>query len=147
MKTTHLIRLALISVLGLWLAGCSTPATRIKANPEAFARLTVDQQSLVKAGQVALGFDFEAVKLALGDPDRVTTRTDADGQTVVWHYLTYEADGRMLFTGYYHTGRGWWGRAAYPYYLDYPNRRVRDRFSVQFKSGRVSAITQELANY
>ena len=147
MKTTHLIRLALISVLGVWLAGCSTPATRIRANPEAFARLTVDQQSLVKAGQVALGFDFEAVKLALGDPDRVTTRTDADGQTVVWHYLTYEADGRMLFTGYYHTGRGWWGRAAYPYYLDYPNRRVRDRFSVQFKNGRVSAITQELANY
>ena len=147
MKTTHLIRLALISILGIWLAGCSTPATRIKANPEAFARLTVEQQSLVKAGQVALGFDFEAVKLALGDPDRVTTRTDADGQTVVWHYLTYEADGRMLFTGYYHTGRGWWGRAAYPYYLDYPNRRVRDRFSVQFKSGRVSAITQELANY
>lgn len=147
MKITHLIRLALISVLGIWLAGCSTPATRIKANPEAFARLTAEQQSLVKAGQVALGFDFDAVKLALGDPDRVTTRTDADGQTVVWHYLTYEADGRMLFTGYYHTARGWWGGAAYPYYLDYPNRRVRDRFSVQFKSGRVSAITQELANY
>jgi hypothetical protein len=147
MKTTHLIRLTLIGVLGIWLAGCSTPATRIKANPEAFARLTAEQQTLVKAGQVALGFDFDAVKLALGDPDRVTTRTDADGQTVVWRYLTYEADGRMLFTGYYHTARGWWGGAAYPYYLDYPNRRVRDRFSVQFKSGRVSAITQELANY
>lgn len=124
--------------------GCSTPTTRIKANPDAFARLAADQQALVQAGQIALGFDFEAVKLALGDPDRIAVRTDADGETVIWHYVSYEADGRVLFTGHYHTGRRWWGWGpAYAYYLDYPNRRVRDRFRVEFKRGLVSAITED----
>jgi hypothetical protein len=147
MKTQNSIRhFLLIACSAFWLAGCSTPATRIKADPEAYNRLTPEQQTLVRAGQIGLGFDFEAVKLALGDPDRVTSRTSADGETVVWHYLSYEASGRMLFTGYYHTARGWWGGAAYPYYLDYPDRRVRDRFSVQFRNGRVSAITQERSN-
>lgn len=144
MNTKGLFRVMVLATLGaLCLAGCSTPATRIRAHPETFARLSPEQQALVRAGQIGLGFDFDAVKLALGDPDRVTTRTTADGETVTWHYLTYEADGRMLFTGYYHTGRGWWGGAAYPYYLDFPNRQVRDRFRVEFKGGRVSAITQE----
>jgi hypothetical protein len=147
MKTQNSIRhFLLIACSAFWLAGCSTPATRIKADPEAYNRLTPEQQTLVRAGQIGLGFDFEAVKLALGDPDRVTSRTSADGETVVWHYLSYEASGRILFTGYYHTARGWWGGAAYPYYLDYPDRRVRDRFSVQFRNGRASAITQERSN-
>lgn len=146
MKTHTLSRLMFCAALStFWLAGCSTPATRIRANPEVFAQLSPEQQSLVKAGQVGLGFSFDAVKLALGDPDRIATRTDADGETVTWHYLTYEANGRMLYTGYFHTARGWWGGAMYPYYLDYPNRRVRDRFSVQFKNGRVSAITQDVS--
>lgn len=127
----------------LVLAGCSTPQTRIRANPEIFSRLTPEQQAMVRAGHIGLGFDFDAVKLALGDPDRITVRTDADGETVIWHYLTYEAGGRVLFTGYYHSGRAWWGGAAYPYYLDYPNRHVHDRFRVQFRTGKVVAITQE----
>lgn len=142
---TNLVRLCLLAALGaLWLAGCSTPATRIKANPEAFARLTPQQQALVQAGQIALGFDAEAVKLALGDPDRISVRTDADGETAIWHYVTYEADGHPLFTGNYHTGRRWggWG-PSYAYYLDYPNRRARDHFRVELRRGIVTAITQD----
>ena len=125
-------------------AGCSTPATRIRANPEAFARLTPQQQALVQAGQIALGFDMDAVKLAVGDPDRVAVRTDADGETVIWRYVTYEFGGRPLYTGYYHTSRRWWGWGpAYPYYLDYPERRVRERFRVEFRRGRVASITED----
>lgn len=126
------------------LGGCATPAARIKANPEAFARLSPEQQVLVQAGQIGLGFEPEAVKLALGDPDRTTVRTDADGETLIWHYATYEADGRILYTGYYHTGRRWggWG-PLYPYYMDFPHRQVRDRFTVEFERGRVSAITED----
>lgn len=125
------------------LTGCSTTSTRIRKNPEAFAQLTPEQQTLVSAGHVGLGFSMDAVRLALGDPDRVTATTSNDGQTIVWHYASYEADGHMLYTGFYHAGRGWWGR-AYPYYLDYPSRRVHDRFSVQFRSNRVSAVTTEM---
>ena len=147
MKTKIVRRFVAAAVAAFWLAGCATPGARIKANPEAFARLTPQKQALVQAGQVTLGFDAEAVKLALGDPDRIAVRTDADGEKTIWHYVTYEADGRPLFTGYYHTGRHWWGwGAAYPYYLDYPNRRVRDRFSVEFRGGRVAAITESHSN-
>ena len=144
MKTRTSGFLFAVALTAAALLGCSTPATRIKANPEVFARLDPQQQALVRAGQIALGFDFEGVKLALGDPDRVTVRTTSDGETVIWHYVTYEANGRVLFTGYYHTSRRWWGWGpSYAYYLDYPNRRERDRFRVEFKRGVVSAITED----
>lgn len=139
--------LAVAAFVAVFLAGCSTVESRIKANPEVFNRLPPEQQALVKAGQIALGFESDAVTLALGDPDRVSTRTDADGVTTIWHYLTYEANGRVLFTGYYHFGRrgwGFWGR--YPYYLDYPDRTVRDRFRVEFRRDKVTSITADVAS-
>lgn len=136
--------LVCLALAAAGLVGCSTPATRIKSNPEVYARLDARQQALVRAGQIALGFDFEAVKLALGEPDRVNVRTTADGETVIWHYLTFEAEGRVLFTGHYHAARPWWGwRPGYAYYLDFPDRRVRDRFRVEFRRGLVSAITED----
>ena len=144
MRTISLALVMAGLVAALVGAGCASPAARIRANPEAFARLTPEQQALVQAGHIALGFSEEAVRLALGDPDRLAVRTDADGQTAIWHYVTYEADGRMLFTGYYHTGRRWWGWGPmYPYYLDYPNRTVRDRFRVEFRRGIVTAMTED----
>lgn len=143
MKTTLLPLVLGVAAL-VFAGGCSTPASRIKASPEAFARLNAAQKVLVQSGQIALGFEPEAVRLALGDPDRTTVRTDARGETVVWHFQSYEAEGRILFTGHYHSGRNWWGwGAAYPYYLDYPARTVRDRFRVEFHAGRVTAITRE----
>lgn len=146
MKTTSFLAACAAACALAVLAGCSTPASRIKANPEAFARLSPHQQALVQAGQIALGFDEEAVKLALGDPDRLSRRIDADGETAIWHYVSYHYEGRILFTGYYHTGRRWWGWGPpYPYYLDYPEREVRDRFRVEFRLGRVVAISEEIS--
>lgn len=137
--------------LGLFLAGCDTPQTRIDANPAAFNSLPPQQQALVKAGQVGIGMSMEAVKLALGDPDRVTSRQDAQGEEQVWHYVEYEADGMYLYTGYYARWRhrgwgGWgggWGWGGYPWYLDYPNRTVYDRISVEFRNGVVVAINRD----
>lgn len=142
MKTTMIAVLCAAAFVAGGLSGCSTTSTRIRHNPKAFARLTPEQQSMVQAGHVGLGFSMEAVRLALGDPDRVSTTTSQDGQSTVWHYASYEAAGHLLFTGHYHAARGWWG-PAYPYYLDYPDRHVRDRFSVQFQNDRVSGITTE----
>ena len=139
------------ALAGLALAGCSTPDSRIAANPAAFAALNPQQQALVKSGQPGIGMNMDAVKLALGDPDRVTLRTDTQGETQTWHYVTYEADGVFLYSGFYHRGYGrggwggggWWG-PAYPYYLDYPNRSVHDRFTVEFRNGVVTSISKEL---
>ncbi len=62
-----------------------------------FARLTPDQQALVKAGKVAVGFDMDTVKLALGDPDRVVAETNASGRHEIWRYLTYGEDQGALY--------------------------------------------------
>ena len=148
MKTIFIHRLPIVMIALMATAGltaCSTTATRIRANPELFAQLTPDQQALVKNGRVGLGFSMDAVKLALGDPDRVTTTENNDGVMTVWHYASYEADGHALYTGYYHAGPRWWGGPPPFYYLDYPNRYVRDRFRVTFHGDRVSAITAESA--
>ena len=143
--TAKLPLLLAAGIASLVLTACTTPASRIQANPTAFARLTPQQQSLVQAGQIALGFEPDAVKLALGDPDNISSRTDAAGETIIWHYSTWESGGQVLFTGHYHTRRAWWRPGyAYPYYLDYPDRRVRERFRVEFSGGRVIAITRDL---
>jgi hypothetical protein len=135
--------LAAIALSTLGMVGCSTISSRIQDNPGLFASLPPDQQALVKQGQVAPGMDVATVKLALGDPDHVSIRTTASGQTQVWHYITYEDNGVVLYAGYYHR---WWGLngwGAYPYYLDYPTRTIHDRFRVEFKDNRVIAVEQE----
>ena len=126
---------------------CSTPDSRISHSPEAFARLNPDQQALVKAGQIAPGFDMEAVALALGDPDHKTIITNAAGQHQVWHYVTYvDYQGGAIYMGYYHRYRGWGAPYFYggiPYYDGYP-AQVHDRIRVVFdSSGLVASVEQE----
>ena len=147
MKTSRIILFASAALCVALLAGCDTPDSRIRNSPDIFARLTPDQQALVKAGQIAVGFDMDAVKLALGDPTRVTVNTDKYGQHEIWHYTTYEdAQGVVIYTGYYHRWGGWggprfWGDAGY--YNGYPIR-VHDRIRVEFDiNGRVATIEQE----
>jgi hypothetical protein len=102
MKTTRNLPRASAVVLALLVGGCATPESRIKGSPQAFARLTPDQQALVRTGHVARGFDMDAVRLALGDPDRVVTVTSAAGRRQIWRYLSYGDDeGRIVFDGYY----------------------------------------------
>jgi outer membrane protein assembly factor BamE (lipoprotein component of BamABCDE complex) len=151
MKTSHALYLVAIVGAAL-LAGCSTPTSRIREHPDVFARLTPDQQALVTNGQIAVGFDMQTVKLALGDPDAITLQTTAMGQTQIWHYVTYETyDGYVIYGGYY--GRGWrrgygggyWGGPwGDPYFAGYP-ARVHERFRVTFdRTGRVQSIQQEV---
>jgi len=125
----------------IFLAGCSTPETRIAKQPELFNRLTPDQQQMIRDGRVGVGFDMEMVKLALGEPDRIRERTDANGRSEIWSYVTYEgSDGVLLYRGWYHRG---WGGAYYPYYMNYPSRHERSHDQVVFRDGRVVSVEQE----
>jgi hypothetical protein len=155
MKARHLLSL-FAGCAALLLAGCSTPDTRIRANPEVFNRLSAEEQDLIREGRVAIGFDQEMVRLAVGDPDRVWTRTDQDGASESWSYTTYEThDGFPLYRGFYHRYYhpyygglrsryyGGFAHGYYPYYLSYPGRQDREVFKVLFKDGRVVAIEQE----
>jgi len=131
------------ALVALFAAGCSTPESRIEKNPGAFARLTPVQQDMIKKGQVGLGFDKEMVQLALGEPDRLITRTDGSGTKEIWSYTTYEGtDGVFLYRGWYHRYYAF-SDPLYPYYLNVPSRRDRERFRVVFAADRVIEIQQE----
>lgn len=125
MKTTRNLLCASAVVLAVLAGGCSTVESRIKESPGAFARLTPNQQALVRSGKVAPGFDMDTVRLALGDPDRVVTVTNAAGQRQIWHYLADGDDeGVIVFDGYYN-GYNVLGAPAGPWgfptnYLGYP---------------------------
>jgi hypothetical protein len=96
-KTTRNLRLASVVVCAALLGGCATPEARIKGRPDVFARLSPDQQALVKSGKVAPGLDMDAVRLALGEPDRVVVVTNAARQFEVWHYDTYDGNEGTLY--------------------------------------------------
>ncbi len=128
------------ALLALWLAGCASPDARIKRSPEIFARLSPEQQALVKEGKVGIGFDADAVRLAVGTPDRTWTRTDAAGTSEVWSYTSWENDmGLPLYRGWYHMNSDF-----YPFYMNYPARQEHEYFKVVFgPGGKVTAIEQE----
>ena len=143
MNTTRLLLGAAVLLATLGISGCSTPESRIRGNPAVFARLTPQQQDLIRKGQIAIGFDQEMVQLALGDPDHITTRTDASGVSEVWRYTTYESpDGIILYRGWYHRYY-YWGDPLFPYYLDYPYRREHDQIRVTFKAGKVVSVEEQ----
>jgi hypothetical protein len=67
-------------------AGCSTVDSRIAKNRELFSSWPPAVQDKVVQGQIDIGFTAEQVRVALGEPDRVFTRTTADGTSQVWSY-------------------------------------------------------------
>jgi len=140
MKTTRNLLRASAVALAVLVCGCATPESRIKGSPEAFARLTPDQQALVRQGQVAQGFDRDAVRLALGEPDRVVVVTNAGGQHEIWHYIEY-GDGQrsLVFDGFYNAysvegGPFFWAGSAY--YEGYPGYRPGFGPSGEFEGPR-----------
>lgn len=73
-----------VLVLG---AGCvSSPKSRIAKNQAAFDAYPADVQAALRKGEVKISFTPEQVKIALGAPDRVLTRTGTDGQSEIWVY-------------------------------------------------------------
>jgi hypothetical protein len=151
MKTAKLLLFLSGSVGLIAFSGCdTTPQARISEHPGEFAQLTPQQQQQVRAGQVAIGMDMDAVRLALGDPDEVTNRTDTQGISQVWHYFTYGYyDGTYLYGGPYwgprgrrRWGGGWgWdaGFSAYPGPVTtYP------RYRIVFANGKVTRIEQDV---
>ena len=145
MKALKLLLPLVAAAAAFSLVGCATPSARIKKNPDLFATYSPEQQDLIKQGKIAVGFDMGAVRLALGAPDRVRTRTTPDGTGQIWSYVTYEtADGMPLYRGWYHRYYTW-GDPVYPWYAGFPGRREHEHFRVVFdRLGHVSAIEQEV---
>lgn len=150
----------------LLLGACATPQSRIERSPDSFQALTAEQQALVKDGKIAIGFSEDAVKLALGEPQRVTQRTDEKGRSTIWRYVEYDNSGAgAAFGGFYGAGYypgfgGFGGFGAYgrpiglnggffgPGLTTIYGGRGRgaeiDRMRVVFVDGKVSAIEEEV---
>lgn len=67
-------------------AGCSTVDSRIAKNREAFSSWPAPVQDKVVQGKIDIGFTPDQVRVALGEPDRVFTRTTGDGTSEIWGY-------------------------------------------------------------
>jgi hypothetical protein len=78
---------SLLAVLLLVAAGCSTPESRVKKNEAAFNQWSPTVQENVRAGKVDVGYSQDMVRVALGDPDRRSSRTTANGTADVWIYF------------------------------------------------------------
>ncbi len=69
------------------LAGCATTQSkRISQNEALFNTYTPAERKLIRTGEVAVGFDQDQVRMALGDPSRETTVDTAGGKQIVWEY-------------------------------------------------------------
>jgi len=133
------------------LAGCASPATRIRANPELFATITPADQELIKQGKIALGFTPDMVRLALGRPDVVSQRTDASGTSEIWRWQNFDDnDSTFVFAGSWGWGGGWggvpgrswggwggWNSPAWGW-----TTTVTDYLRVSFRDGRVVEINR-----
>lgn len=96
----------LLALAALLLAsGCSTVDSRIAKNRDTFNTWPPAVQDKVVVGQIDLGFTTEQVAVALGEPDRVFTRTTADGTSQVWSYR----DRKPRFSFGVGMGMGSWG--------------------------------------
>lgn len=137
-------RLSILLTVAALAAGCATPASRIKKNPEAFARLPPEVQTNVQAGRIDLGYSTEAVELALGPPPRRYVRKVAGGKhTEVWSYTaTYTTTDRQRVDarvrGYDKDGRS----RSYTdsVYVDVEQRHEYERLRVEIETNTVVAI-------
>jgi hypothetical protein len=67
-------------------AGCSSPGSRVAANRAEFNTWPPEVQDNVLAGRIDVGYSAAQVRMALGAPDRITTRKDSDGTSETWVY-------------------------------------------------------------
>ncbi len=84
MKTLAFWILALFTIL---LTACSTTKNqRISQNEALFNSYTPAERKMIRTGQIAIGFDQDMVRMALGDPSNESTVDSAAGKQIAWEY-------------------------------------------------------------
>lgn len=132
-----------------FLAGCATPETRIRKNPTVFASFTPAEQELVRQGRVAIGFTPPMVRIALGEPDRITQRIDKNGTSEIWHYRSlddcYFYGGFSAWPGSYWPGGWGWRGYGGPYWGGYYGVPAvyHDYIRAVFTNGRLTLVEQD----
>ncbi len=83
MKTLLLV--LTMSVLML-VVSCASTDSRVRSHQAAFDSWPADVQQKVRAGKIEMGFTPEMVRVALGEPERVISRTTDHGVAEGWVY-------------------------------------------------------------
>ena len=101
-----------ITLLLVFLAGCSTVESRIQSNPRVYASLSPTDQALVRQGRIREGLPKGAVYLAWGRPDRLRSGVRSGQAFEAWTYTTLRSEFVPYsypydYPGYY--GFGYWG--------------------------------------
>ena len=133
-------KLIVVSLLLLGLVGCSTVESRVAKNRPAYDSWPPQVQQMVNAGQIAVGFTTDQVRVALGEPDHVFTRTAATGSFEVWSYA--DKGPRFSFgigMGSFGRHSGYAGGVGVNTSPSYPEEKLRVVFDGY---GRVSSIEQ-----
>ena len=134
-----LFRISCVSMLLVVAGGCASPSSRIGKSQAAFDSYPTEVQAKIRAGEVAVGFTPEQVKMALGKPDRIWERTTPAGAAEVWVYLD---DGPRGSLG---LGLGIGGgstMAGGGVDVGTDSGAANERLRVTFTGGRVVAIDQ-----
>lgn len=100
-------RTSLLLALALAVAGCASPASRIRDSQAAFDQYPPAVQQKIRAGQADIGFTPAMARMALGEPDRKFSRTTASGDSEVWAYH----DSKPMFS--FGVGGGSYGGGGY----------------------------------
>ena len=88
MKISH----ALCALSIALISGCSTTNQRIEEHGPQFNSYTAAEKRLIRSGQIAIGFDENQVRMALGDPSHIKSDTSSNGTRYIWEYNELEPD-------------------------------------------------------
>ncbi len=125
------------AVLVLVLSGCTSVQDRIDQDPVTYSHSSREDQHRIREGKVVVGFSREQVRLALGDPSGVATRTTEEGTREVWTY--YEKGPKFGFG----VGVGVGGRGSgVGVGVGATERADEPRLRVTFNGDRVVAVEQ-----
>jgi hypothetical protein len=72
--------------LSVFLTGCASPNKRIDQNKALFNTYTTAEKKIIRTGQIAVGFDPDQVRMALGEPSRETMVDTPAGKQPAWEY-------------------------------------------------------------
>lgn len=130
-----------LALLTLTLAACASPSSRIDDQPQIFQQATPEQQAMIRQGHVGLGFTPDFVRLAMGDPNRITERQDQSGVQTIWHYTS---DPNYTYVG---AGYGWgyggpwyWGGRFAPVTVVTAPVEDSDRLRVVFQNNQAVSV-------
>lgn len=140
-----LTALALALAFGALLAGCSTPASRIKKNPDVFAAFPEDVQVRVAEGKIEVGYLPDMVYIALGDPDRRYSRQTLSGDSEVWAYVDiYTTTERQRVEGpfRYRDVSGGYRTFQDTIWVNVEQQHEYEKLRVEFQNGIVVAIEE-----